>query len=102
MAKKKEIQTVEVIVIQRFIDKNDGKTLYEAGRKLKLDAARAANVIERGLAKLCEPKAAGDSGESSPPPPSEGSQETKTPEGGLAAAGDKQHPDSDEPSDKQK
>jgi len=55
MAKKKEAQ-VEIVVLKRFRDKNNHKTHYEVGSKLKFDESRANDVVERGLAELYIPE----------------------------------------------
>jgi hypothetical protein len=47
---KKEA-TATVVVVERFRDRIDHKTWYEAGTELELGATRAADVIARGLAK---------------------------------------------------
>jgi hypothetical protein len=47
---KKEA-TATVVVVERFRDKLDHKTWYEAGAELEFDEARAADVIARGLAR---------------------------------------------------
>jgi hypothetical protein len=42
--------TVQLVVIKRFRDKYDGKTLYEVGDELEFDSERAEDVISRYLA----------------------------------------------------
>ena len=49
-----EQQTVEVVVLKRFIDKYNHKTWYNVGSKVTFDKARAEDVIGRGLAKLAK------------------------------------------------
>jgi hypothetical protein len=53
MAKKAE--TKKLVVLQRFLDKNDHTTWYEVDTEVEFDTERAANVVERGLAKEVEP-----------------------------------------------
>jgi hypothetical protein len=42
---------VKIVVLDRFCDKYDNETVYEPGQDLEFDAARAKDVVERGLAK---------------------------------------------------
>ena len=56
MAKQKKETQIEIVVVQRFRDKNDHTTWYEAGSKLFFGESRANDVIERGLAELYDPK----------------------------------------------
>lgn len=49
-----EEKLLKIVVIKRFRDKNDHRTWYEAGVELKFDESRANDVVERGLAKLCD------------------------------------------------
>ena len=45
---------VKVVVLKRFLDKYDHRTWFEVGDEPEFESERAADVIERGLAKLKE------------------------------------------------
>lgn len=53
MSEKKN-NLVEIVVLKAFRDKNDNKIRYDVDTKLEFDAERAADVVERGLAKYTE------------------------------------------------
>jgi hypothetical protein len=54
MSTKKEEQEkkVKIVVVSRFRDKLDHKTLHEVGEELEFDEVRATDVIARKLAEL--------------------------------------------------
>jgi hypothetical protein len=41
-----------IIVLQRFRDKTDGKTLFVEGQEVEFDTERANDVVSRGLARF--------------------------------------------------
>jgi len=45
---------IQIVVVKRFKDKFDHKTLYTAGQELTFEEERANDLISRGLAKLKE------------------------------------------------
>ena len=48
-------ETVNIKVVQPFIDKFDNKVRYEQGQELEFDPERAADVVERDLAEYILP-----------------------------------------------
>jgi hypothetical protein len=41
-----------IVVLKRFRDKTDHKTLFAIGQEVEFDQERAANAVSRGLAKF--------------------------------------------------
>jgi hypothetical protein len=54
-----EEKTKTVVVLKKFRDKFDHRTLYVPGQELELEATRATEIVERGLAEF-KPADAGD------------------------------------------
>ena len=52
MKTKEDEKLVKIVVVNRFRDKIDHETVYEAGQELEFDEERANDVIERGFAAL--------------------------------------------------
>jgi hypothetical protein len=48
------LQSKVIVVLQRFRDKTDHKTLFTVGQELEFDVERANDVVARGLAKFKE------------------------------------------------
>jgi hypothetical protein len=49
-----EPETKVIIVLERFRDKTDHKTLFVVGQEVEFDIERANDVVSRGLAKFKE------------------------------------------------
>lgn len=54
-SKDKEEVKVRIKVVQPFRDRFDKSIRYEAGRELEFEAARAEDVVTRGLAEYTDP-----------------------------------------------
>lgn len=53
--KDKEEVKVRIKVVQPFRDKFDKSIRYEVGQELEFEAARAGDVVTRGLAEYTDP-----------------------------------------------
>lgn len=55
MNKETKTEEVKVTVLKAFRDKFDRAVLYSPGQELELDAARAEDIVSRGLAEYTDP-----------------------------------------------
>lgn len=53
--KEKDGVKVRIKVVQPFRDKFDKSIRYDAGQELEFEAARAEDVVTRGLAEYADP-----------------------------------------------